>query len=74
MTSFTGLLQTISYTRKIPIKKELIMTQYRLKLLTTLTNVITTHLMEYNETATSAFVMHLVSYLDQIQGAASIPT
>ena len=66
MTSFMGLLQTISYTRKIPIKKELIMTQYRLKLLTTLTNVITTHLMEFNEVATSAFVMRLVSYLDEI--------
>ena len=26
MTSFLGLLQTISYTRKIPIKKDLIMT------------------------------------------------
>lgn len=26
MTSFLGLLQTISYTRKIPIKKELVMT------------------------------------------------
>jgi hypothetical protein len=42
------------------------MTQYRLKLLTTLTNVITTHLMEFNEVATSAFVMRLVSYLDEI--------
>jgi hypothetical protein len=42
------------------------MTQYRLKLLTTLTNVITTHLMEFNEAATSAFVMRLVSYLDEI--------
>jgi hypothetical protein len=74
MTSFMGLLQTISYTRKIPIKKDLIMTQYRLKLLTTLTNVITTHLMEFNEVATSAFVMRLVSYLDEIQGAATLPT
>ena len=50
------------------------MTQYRLKLLTTLTNVITTHLMEFNEAATSAFVMRLVSYLDEIQAAVTLPT
>jgi len=45
MTSFLGLLQTISYTRKIPIKKDLIMTQYRLKLLTILANFLTTNLL-----------------------------
>ena len=50
------------------------MTQYRLKLLTTLANVITTHLMEFNEKATATFVMRLVSYLDEIQAASTIPT
>lgn len=52
MTSFLGLLQTISYTRKIPIKKDLIMTQYRLKLLTILANFLTTLLLQFDEKAT----------------------
>ena len=65
MTSFLGLLQTISYTRKIPIKKELILTQYRLKLLTVLSNFLVTNLLEFDAKATTVFVSRLVSYLDQ---------
>lgn len=58
-------MQTISYTRKIPIKKELIMTQYRLKLLTVLANLLTTHLMEFDEKATQHFVNKLIEHLDK---------
>lgn len=65
MTSFLGLLQTISYSRKIPIKKELILTQYRLKLLTVLANFLVTNLLEFDSRATTTFVSKLVSYLDQ---------
>ena len=65
MTSFLGLLQTISYSRKIPIKKDLILTQYRLKLLTVLGNFLVTNLLEFDSKSTFAFVSKLVSYLDQ---------
>lgn len=64
MTSFMGLLQTISYTKKIPIKKELIITSYRLKLLTILANILVTHLLEFDKVTTTAFVKHLISYLE----------
>jgi len=43
LTSFMGLLHTISYT-KIVAKSELRMTQYRIKLLTILANLIATHM------------------------------
>jgi hypothetical protein len=43
-----SLLQSVSYTKKIPVKKELIMIQYRLKLLTVLANLLITHLLEFD--------------------------
>jgi hypothetical protein len=48
MTSFLGLLQTISYLKKVPMKKDLIMTQYRIKLLTILANFLTSQLLQLN--------------------------
>jgi len=50
------------------------MTQYRLKLLTTLANVMTTHLMEFNQKATEVFVLKLVAYIDEIQAANIMPS
>lgn len=68
MTSFLALLQSVKYT---PIKftkpkKDLILTQYRLKLLTILANFLTTHLMEFDSVKTTVFLAKLNSYLDQI--------
>ena len=60
LSSFLGLLQTISYTRLIPIKKELVMTQYRLKLLTILANFLTSQLLHFDDRATAAFVARLL--------------
>lgn len=64
LKSFMSLLQSISYTKKIPVKNGLIMIQYRLKLLTVLSNLLITHLLEFNETETYNFVLHLIRYLD----------
>ena len=56
LTSFLGVIQTISYTKKIPIRKELIMTQYRFKLLTILANLLISNLLEFDRKATAEFV------------------
>jgi hypothetical protein len=64
LTSFLGLLQTISYTRRIPIKRELIMTQYRFKLLTILANFLTSNLLQFDENATKAFVQQLLKCIE----------
>jgi hypothetical protein len=49
MTSFLGLLHSISFTKKVHIKKHLIMTQYRIKLLTILANTLITYLLQINK-------------------------
>ena len=64
LASFLGLMQTISYTQKIPIKKELIITQYRLKLLTILANILTSNLLDYDKVMTSNFVKTLIKHLN----------
>ena len=67
MCSFLGLMQSISYTKKIGssiVKKELVMTQYRFKLIMILANLLITHLLDINAVKTSAFVKILIKYLN----------
>jgi hypothetical protein len=42
----------------------MILTQYRLKLLTILANFLTTHLLEFDSATTYTFVAKLIDYLD----------
>jgi len=65
MSSFLGLLTKVSFTRKIPIKKDQILTSYRLKLLTILANILTSHLVEADPKATHSFVSLMVETIEQ---------
>lgn len=44
------------------------MTEYRLKLLTILANLLTSNLLDFNKKETSFFVLRLIGYLEKIDG------
>ena len=52
LASFLGLLTKVSFTRRLPLKNDQVLTAYRLKLLTILANVLTSHLVAVDAEAT----------------------
>jgi len=67
IASFLSLMQSIAYTKRVPVKKDMVLSQCRFKLLTILANVLTTHLLQFDGEATTGFVRVLVSNLDRWQ-------
>jgi len=63
LTSFLGLLHSISFVRTSPTKQPLLMTSYRLKLLTVLTNLLITNLLKLQGELGSKIVQELILYL-----------
>lgn len=69
MVSFLGLMDTIKFKPKVERSKELIMTQYMLKMLTILTNILVSNLIELGQKSRDldvpGFINELVASLTQ---------